>query len=35
VARFTTRQGSRQAAAVSLGGFLFLFFAVIGLEVLL
>jgi len=29
VARFTTHQGSRQAAAVAVGGFVFLFFAVI------
>jgi len=30
-ARFATHQGARQAAASALGGFLFLFFAVIGL----
>lgn len=34
VARFTTRQGSRQAAAVAIGGFVFLLFAVVGLELL-
>jgi len=34
VARFTTRQGARQAAAVAIGGFAFLLFAVIGLELL-
>jgi ABC-type uncharacterized transport system permease subunit len=32
VVRFTTRQGARQAAAAAIGGFVFLFFAVIGLE---
>jgi ABC-type transport system involved in cytochrome c biogenesis permease subunit len=32
VARFTREQGARQAAASAIGGFLFLFFAVIGLE---
>ena len=31
-ARFTKRQGARQAAASSIGGFLFLLFAVIGVE---
>jgi len=31
VVRFTTRQGARQAAAVAVGGFVFLFFAVIAL----
>lgn len=31
-ARFTARQGARQAAVSAVGGFLFLFFAVIGLE---
>jgi ABC-type transport system involved in cytochrome c biogenesis permease subunit len=30
--RFTRHQGARQAAASSVGGFIFLFFAVIGLE---
>jgi ABC-type transport system involved in cytochrome c biogenesis permease subunit len=34
IARFTTRQGARQAAAVAIGGFAFLLFAVIGLEIL-
>ena len=29
--RFTARQGARQAAVSAVGGFLFLFFAVIGL----
>ena len=32
VARFFTKQGSRQAAASAVGGFAFLLFAVIGLE---
>ena len=32
VARFVAKQGSRQAAASAVGGFVFLFFAVIGLE---
>jgi len=32
VARFARHQGARQAAVSSVGGFLFLFFAVIGLE---
>lgn len=31
VVRFATNQGARQAAAVAVGGFVFLFFAVIGL----
>jgi ABC-type transport system involved in cytochrome c biogenesis permease subunit len=31
-ARFTTHQGARQAAASAIGGFLFLLFAVIGVE---
>jgi ABC-type transport system involved in cytochrome c biogenesis permease subunit len=34
IARFATRQGARQAAAVAIGGFAFLLFAVIGLELL-
>ena len=33
VARFATSQGSRQAAASAIGGFVFLFVAVIGLEI--
>jgi ABC-type uncharacterized transport system permease subunit len=33
-ARFGSRQGSRQAAASAVGGFAFLFFAVIGVEFL-
>jgi len=32
IVRFKTGQGARQAAAVAIGGFVFLFFAVIGLE---
>ena len=32
VLRFTREQGGRQAAVIAIGGFLFLFFAVIGLE---
>jgi len=32
IARFATHQGARQAAASAVGGFVFLFFAVIGLE---
>jgi ABC-type transport system involved in cytochrome c biogenesis permease subunit len=35
VARFVTKQGSRQAAASAVGGFAFLLFAVIGLEIIL
>lgn len=35
VARFATHQGARQAAASAVGGFVFLFFAVIGLELFL
>jgi ABC-type transport system involved in cytochrome c biogenesis permease subunit len=34
VMRFATSQGSRQAAASAVGGFVFLFVAVIGLEIL-
>lgn len=34
VARFAGRQGARQAAATALGGFAFLLFAVLGVEVL-
>ena len=33
-ARFVAKQGSRQAAASAVGGFAFLFFAVIGLELI-
>jgi ABC-type transport system involved in cytochrome c biogenesis permease subunit len=32
VTRFATHQGARQAAAAALGGFAFLLFAVVGLE---
>lgn len=35
VARFVIKQGSRQAAASAVGGFAFLVFAVIGLEIIL
>jgi ABC-type transport system involved in cytochrome c biogenesis permease subunit len=34
VARFVTKQGSRQAAASAVGGFAFLLFAVVGLEII-
>jgi hypothetical protein len=34
VARFVAKQGSRQAAASAVGGFAFLLFAVIGLELI-
>jgi ABC-type transport system involved in cytochrome c biogenesis permease subunit len=33
-ARFVAHQGSRRAAASAVGGFAFLFFAVIGLELI-
>jgi hypothetical protein len=35
VARFGARQGSRQAAVSAVGAFAFLFFAVVGVELLL
>ena len=35
VARFGSSQGARQAAASAVGGFAFLFFAVIGVELLI